>query len=279
MKVFALVNTAAGSVGPDGKNRMLRMLSRSGISADVVVFDPESAASQVQSLLAKTPDLLVVWGGDGTHRTALSMAGVGSDSLVLLPGGTMNLLTKWIHGDKPWDIILQSIIARRARRTLDAGRVDDALFFCAMIAGAPAQFALAREDVRAGDFGKALRDTGLALETAGHLHLKAHTGLGADLPAANVVAAMVGPLSRSRGMEVAGLDVPSPAAALGLAWSSLRSGWRNLKAVDIQITQTLTVADPDGRTIPVIMDGEQIDLGARFTAHYAETAAACLVAA
>ena len=126
MKVFALVNTAAGSVGPDGKNRMLRMLSRSGISADVVVFDPESAASQVQNLLAKAPDLLVVWGGDGTHRTALSMAGAGRDNLVLLPGGTMNLLTKWIHGDKPWDIILQGIIARRARRTLGAGRVDDA---------------------------------------------------------------------------------------------------------------------------------------------------------
>lgn len=280
MKISALVNTAAGSVGPNGLHRMSQALGGLGLPpAKIVAFDRSSGERQVLSLLENAPDLLVVWGGDGTHRTALNAAGLDGANVLLLPGGTMNLLTKWIHGDRPWDETLRAVTSARATRTLNAGGVDDSLFFCALIAGVPARFALAREDVRVGDLARAFQDAGSALDVAAHLHLVARTGSGRDLAAGNVVAAMVGPLSRSPGMDVAGLNVPSATAALGLAWSSLRSDWRTLEGVDVRRADAVTISDPDGHAIPVIMDGEQVETGSAFTVRYREAAATCVVAA
>lgn len=279
MKVIALINTAASSVGPNGRLRIKGVLGELGLAdAEIVMFDPDAASAQMAGLISREPDLLIVWGGDGTHRTALSIAGPGYGNLLLLPGGTMNLLTKWIHGHASWDTTLRTAVAGRTTRLLDAGRVGDALFFCALLAGAPARFAQAREDVRVGDFGRAMQDAGIAVEATHRLHLTADAGAGVRLPTGNIVAALVGPLSRSQRMDVAGLNLPSAIAALSFAWDTLRSDWRSLKGVVLQTADTVTISDPEGQPVPTIMDGEQVDVGARFTVHYQAAAGRCLVA-
>ncbi len=279
MRISALVNTTAGSVGADGPQRMSRLLTSLGAhNPDVMVFDPLSAGEQIKELANREPDMLVIWGGDGTHRTALNALGLDGRRLLLLPGGTMNLLAKWLHGGRPWDAILRAVVSGCTARILGAGEADGALFFCALVAGAPAGFALAREDIRAGDFGKALHDAGSAFDIVTHLRLAAHTGSGSELAAGNVGLAMVGPMSRSSGMEVAGLNIPSAAAALGMAWSSLHSDWRTLDGVDVRRADILTIENPGGRPIPVIMDGEQVTAGPTLTVRYREAAATCLVA-
>ncbi|MEQ1783881.1 MAG: diacylglycerol kinase family protein [Hyphomonadaceae bacterium] len=88
MKVSALINPAAGSVGLDGSRRMKLALSSAGIEhAEIIAFDPMSANKQISEFISKSPDLLIIWGGDGTHRTALHVAGLEFDKLLLLPGG------------------------------------------------------------------------------------------------------------------------------------------------------------------------------------------------
>ncbi len=280
MKAIALINPAAGSVGADGRRRLQNVFSGAGLgNADIVTFDPDAGLSQMRKLIASEPDVLVVWGGDGTHRTALTAAGNKFSRLLLLPGGTMNLLTKWIHGPKPWDVVLRSALAGRTQRVLDAGAVGEELFFCAMLAGVPAQFAQAREDVRAGNLGRAFHDVGVALDVAHHLHLKAQADDTTDLPQGNVVAALIGPLSRASGqMEVGGLSVPTTVAALSFAWTCVRSDWDHQTGADLRPAGRITVSDPQGRDIPVIMDGEHVDLGSRFTAAYRANAATCMVA-
>lgn len=151
MKAISLVNCRAGSVGPNGVDRMRHALS--GVSldhAEIVEFDHENSAEQLKWLQEEEPDLVIVWGGDGTHRSVLDTLGRRTSQLLLLPGGTMNLLTKWLHGGQPWERVLWSVLGSPAPRMLPAGRIDGMHFFCAMIAGVPAQLAQVREDVQIG---------------------------------------------------------------------------------------------------------------------------------
>jgi Diacylglycerol kinase catalytic domain len=283
MKVYALINPAAGSVGLDGSRRMKRALASAGIEqAEVIAFDPTSANKQISEFINKRPDLLVIWGGDGTHRTALRAAGLGFDRLLLLPGGTMNLLSKWVHGPRQWDGILQSVLANCSSRGLPAGMANDEPFFCALLAGVPATLAQAREDLRLGDIGKAIQDVGVAVESVRQLHIGARVrdapGAIDSLPEGNVIAALVGPMTRGSRMEVAGLNLPSAMATLGFAWSSMRSDWHYLDGVRCREADTLEIFDDSGHSIPVIVDGEKIDLGSRFVVRFQDVAAHCLIA-
>src|SRR5688572_25556929 len=106
MKTIALYNPASGSVTADGAERLRAALEDAGVrGADLVEMNRDDCERQLKRLAGSNPDLFVVWGGDGTLRTALNLIGQTSN-LLLLPGGTMNLLTKSIHGDKTWEDIL-----------------------------------------------------------------------------------------------------------------------------------------------------------------------------
>ena len=177
MKTIALINSMAGSVGPTGRQRLHAALAKVGLDhADIRELDRTDSEGQLARIEAEAPDLLIAWGGDGTHRSVLDTLGRKTSKLLLLPGGTMNLLPKWLHGDKPWETVLWSVLASPKPRLLSAGKVGNKLFFCALLAGVPARLAEAREDVRRGDLGRALADAGLALDGVRKIHLAASFG-------------------------------------------------------------------------------------------------------
>src|ERR1700754_569913 len=133
MKTIALFNPAAGSVPADGGDKLLAALEAAGVRGpDLVEIDRSDCLGQLKQLAAQKPDLFIVWGGDGTLRSALGTVGQATPNLLLLPGGTMNLLTRSIHGDKTWDVILKDVLAAPKLRVLPAGHVNDEVFYCAM---------------------------------------------------------------------------------------------------------------------------------------------------
>ncbi|MEQ1782710.1 MAG: hypothetical protein ABMA14_15205, partial [Hyphomonadaceae bacterium] len=133
-----------------------------------------------------------------------------------------------------------------------------------------------------GDIGRAIQDAGIAVESVRQLHIGARLGCASGaidpLPEGNVVAALVGPMSRGSRMEAAWLNLPSAMATLGFAWSSMRSDWHYLDGVKFREADTLEIFDDSGQSIPVIVDGEAIDLGSRFVVHFQDVAAHCLIA-
>jgi diacylglycerol kinase family enzyme len=249
MKTIALFNPASGSVPPDGGERLRAALEASGVwGADMVQTDPEDCEGQLKKLAASEPDMFVVWGGDGTLKSALQVVGQATPNLLLLPGGTMNLLPKTIHGEKAWDVILRDVLESPKRRMLPAGKVNDDLFFCAMLAGAPAHFAEARESLRRGELVKAATEARAAIDTLNTLHLHARYGEGYNfdggtLPTTSIIGAVVGSLTKAgTGMEV-------------------------------------EIGSDDGGDIPVISDGEHIEAGPKVRVSFVEEAAQCLTAA
>lgn len=283
MKTIALINSRAGSVGADGSRRMHSALGGVGLDhAEIVEFDHNRADEQLRQIQEDSPDLVIVWGGDGTHRSVLDTLGRHSSQILLLPGGTMNLLTKWLHGGRPWEHVLWSVLGSPSPRILPAGRVGDKHFFCAMIAGVPAQLAMAREDVRRGDLGRAIHDTGTALSGVHSIHLAATFGKDpahpdGHFPAGNVVGALVGPLAKGGRMEVAWLSLESAWSALEFAWTSFASDWRDRPGMSIRTADSLVVENVDGLEIPAMIDGERISPRTSLKVSFVEEAATCLV--
>ncbi len=284
MKILAIINPASGGVVADGERRMREVLVglRHG-DAEIVTLDPAACIKDMRALAQSRPDMAIVWGGDGTLRAALAEFAPYTPNLVLLPGGTMNLLVKSIHGDRPWDEILHDTIASPRRRPVMAGECNGERFYCAMLAGAPARLAEARESLRRGDLGAVVSETAAALDVLQSTRLSARYAgrytFGRDLlPPTSVIGAMVGPLAREGEMEVAALADPSALTALGVVWSSLTGDWRSAPGVAVALARTLEIASETGEPIPVILDGEAIEPTDIVTVSYLGKAAECLTA-
>ncbi|RYG38132.1 MAG: hypothetical protein EON93_02565 [Burkholderiales bacterium] len=285
MKTIALYNPNSGSVSADGGERLKAALEANGIrGAEIIATDAHDCIGQMKQLAEKQPDLFVVWGGDGTLKGALETVGQVTPNLLLLPGGTMNLLPKAIHGDKTWDQTIADVIRSPKRMMLPAGKANDELFFCAMLAGAPARFAEARESLRRGDLVKAATETAAAIEVLNSLNLDATHGAGygsegGHLPTTSIVGAVVGSLTKEgKGMEVAALASPTTGGALNVVWSSFFTDWRTAPGVTVVPANSMEIVNLDGGDIPVIADGEHIDTGPKVTVSFVEEAAQCLTA-
>ncbi|MDP3492102.1 MAG: diacylglycerol kinase family protein [Hyphomonadaceae bacterium] len=286
MKTIALFNPNSGSVSADGGERLRAALETAGIrGAEIIQTDGDDFVGQLKSVAAQAPDLFVVWGGDGTLKGALETVGQATPNLLLLPGGTMNLLTKSIHGEKAWDQIVKDVIASPKRMMLPAGKANDELFFCALLAGAPAHFADARESLRRGDLMKAATEAKFAIDTLNNLQLDARygDGYGAEagrLPRTSIVGAVVGSLTQEgKGMEVAALASPTTGGALNVVWTSFFADWRSAPGMTVVPAMSMEIENCDGGDIPVIVDGEHIEAGSKVHVTFVEDAAQCLTAA
>lgn len=286
MKSIALFNPKSGSVPPDARERLMAALQEAGVNgAELIETDPDDCNGQLARLAETRPDLFVVWGGDGTIRAALSIVGPTTPNLLLLPGGTMNLLPRAIHGEKAWDQVLRDVMAEPKRIDLSAGSVNGHLFYCAMLAGAPAQFAEVRESLRRGDIAKAAASTATAIETLRNLHLEARYADGyafkdSRLPTSSIVGAIIGSLTKAgHGMEVASLANPTTTGALNVVWTSFFTDWRNAPGVEVAPATSLDIGNDDGGDIPVIADGEPIESAPRLEVTFVEKASQCLSAA
>jgi diacylglycerol kinase family enzyme len=283
MKTFALYNPGSGSVAADGGDKLRAALEANGVyGAEIVEIDRTDCNTQLKQLAAKEPDLFIVWGGDGTLRTALHLVGKATPNLLLLPGGTMNILPRAIHGEKPWDQVLKETLAAPKRMMLPAGQVNDDFFYCAMLAGAPARLAEAREAVRHGELVKAVTAAAAALDTLNTMELTASYREGYNfereqLPPTSVIGALVGPMARDAEMEFFALADSNAGAALNVIWSSFMSDWRTAPGVTIVPGQSLKIESADGH-IPVIVDGESIEAGDTVRVKYIKEAAQCLTA-
>ena len=114
---------------------------------------------------AQMPDIVASLGGDGTASAVVDRYGTADGPrLLILPGGTMNLLAARLHGD---DATPAEIIARAAQsgRTCRLPSVEGPDFrsLVGIIAGPASAWADVREDLRAGEIGALARDIPVAL--------------------------------------------------------------------------------------------------------------------
>ena len=144
-RVSVVLNPNGGSVPADGREILERLLSDMGIESRFQMVDQDCEAA-CQRARAGDCDAIIVWGGDGTTACALNSLAPEDPAILPLPGGTMNMLHKFVHGDDldPGSC-LQAVLADPVEMEIAAGEVSGHRFYVGALLGGLTRLAGPRE--------------------------------------------------------------------------------------------------------------------------------------
>ena len=126
---------------------------------------PDDAIPDATELNRGDIDLLIVWPGDGTINAAARGAAGWGGAILPLPGGTLNLLSKALHGDRPApDILLDALQGKGHRCPVPMIRSNDGEAFITIVAGPATRWAEVRETMRQEGMIEASRSAPDALD-------------------------------------------------------------------------------------------------------------------
>lgn len=268
-RVFAVVNAKSGSTDATSPERLKKILTDRGIEAEVAAPEPDGMADAITAAVKEAPDALIVLGGDGTARGAAEIAGPNGPPLILLPGGTMNVLPKALYGDLAWPEALEAALDRGVVKDLPGAKASEHLFFCAGIFGSPALMAPARELVREGKIAKAITRARIAFKKVFGKKSRSRGLFGKRLRArrnespmqkTEAVAVLCPLISKVAGakLETALLAPADALSAFRLGVGALTGGWRKDPDADFQVCTTTEIW---GRhEVPAVLDGETVSL-------------------
>jgi diacylglycerol kinase family enzyme len=253
-RAFIIINEAAGSVGAGDRERLAETLRAAGFERCAFI-GPETMNRRLMSR-AKDFDVLIVLGGDGTARAAAELAPPDGPPLILLPGGTMNLLPKVLYGARAWPEALTEALARGVIKRLPMGRANSKRFFIAGFFGAPTLLARAREAMREGKPMTALRRLNHFARRSFLRSLRACPD-GCVMQPAEAIGVLcpsfAGALEGDQ-LEWVRLDAGNIVDLVRLGVSAMSPGWRDDPAVDIRLCNKGQIRSAG--VIPATLDGE-----------------------
>ena len=166
---WLVINSASGSYSAEAVVALEKAFADARNPLAQIVTIPEHDAPDRAALEPAGVDLLAIYTGDGTiNGVVTSLYGWGGQVLVL-PGGTQNLLAKTLHGE----VSAEDVVAALGRGELLAVkrhlvRTSQGDALCEVLAGPGARWSDVREAMREGDLGELASTLGEALgESAG----------------------------------------------------------------------------------------------------------------
>lgn len=117
-KVWLVCNQASGSNDEAAVEALVQALAEADFDLDRILRFPDEPAPQPAELDDAGVDILCVFGGDGTTHSVVTSAWGWGGAVLVLPGGTMNMLAKRMHGDVP----APEIVARLGKTALRTSR-------------------------------------------------------------------------------------------------------------------------------------------------------------
>ena len=161
-----ICNDQSGSFDPAIRDALEAACRDAGTPLAATFILPDGDIPDATLLRERGIDLLLVWTGDGTINTAARKAAGWDGALLPLPGGTLNLLSKQLHGDRPApDILADALAGNGRRRPIPTVRSEDGEAFITIVAGPATRWAEVRETMRQDGLIEASRAAPEALDT------------------------------------------------------------------------------------------------------------------
>ncbi|MEQ1492073.1 MAG: diacylglycerol kinase family protein, partial [Terricaulis sp.] len=234
--------------------QLIEALQAGGVEQFTIVDATKMSSRNFQR--ASQFDAIIVLGGDGTARYAADLAPRDGPPLILLPGGTLNILPKALYGELAWPEAIKAVLERGVEHRLPVGLANGEKFYVAGLFGPTTLLALARESVREGKPLKALQRLRHALTRSFTRSIRARSGTGKMRKAEGIGVLLP---SFSGGIESDHLEWVRLDAKhlLDLARVSLRAitaGWRKDSTVEVSECKTGDIYASG--IIPATLDGE-----------------------
>lgn len=254
-KALVFFNEKAGGVGTNDREKLVETLNAADIG-QYALIDAEKISRELFAR-ASDFDVIIVLGGDGTARAAAELAPRDGPPLVLLPGGTLNILPKALYGDLPWPEALKAALERGVEKRLPLGRANGEAFYVAALFGGTTMLVHAREAVREGKPLTAWRRFRVALRRSFSRSLRARKG-SERMEKTEAIGVLLP--SFSGGIEADDLEWVRLEArhVFDLARVSIKAitaGWRKDQAVEIAHTRSGDVDAAFGY-VHATLDGE-----------------------
>ncbi|AHE54901.1 diacylglycerol/lipid kinase family protein [Sphingomonas sanxanigenens] len=259
-KLWLITNPASGSSSPAKCEAIEILLRDRGLTLGGRTAFPAESLPDAAALDAAEIDLVVLFAGDGTINAALCALATWEGGFLILPGGTMNLLARSLHGDADPAAIVAAAHEDARRIALPLIEAGPHRAFVGLILGPAAHWYRAREMARAGRprrmlsaaLGAWRRTFGRGVRISGAPGLRARYQAVFVQPGATRLA-------------VAAIDARDWRAIAELGWDWLTGDWVRARAVDEAETDALRLAE--GQPVLALFDGEpvRLDAGTRIT--------------
>lgn len=169
-----VVNSRSGSYDRDVIDAILASAGELGCGDTREIRIPDDDCPRPDDLAED--ELLAIFAGDGTVNATISGLYGWDGAILVLPGGTMNLLSKRLHGEVEWRTILEQVArgdAARIRPNIVRTACGDA--FAGVMAGPGTSWNEVREAMRDIDVAGVASGTVAAFgETTGGARIAIH---------------------------------------------------------------------------------------------------------
>jgi hypothetical protein len=258
--IWLVCNAGSGGNDPGTVEALHSCCGEHGFEVARRIGFPEEPLPTPAQLDAAGIDCLAVYAGDGTVNSCVTGLYGWSGSVLVLPGGTMNLLARRLHGDAPAEQIVASAACggmRPVRPLVARTRHGDAL--AGLLAGPGTAWYAVREAMREADVAGIVAGASEALaETTGGpmLHCRA-PALGRDsgYPLIEITPG-------EWGLQLDGYYAESAGDFFAQGWALLRRRFREGPHDRLGLAGPVTLAGEDGGSIGLLLDGEPADGGA-----------------
>jgi hypothetical protein len=193
---------------------------------------------------------IILMSGDGTINTVARRLSGWDGTLIVLPGGTMNLLAQALHGDAPVaDVARAALAGSGASARVPVIRCGDETAFAGIIVGPSSAWADVREDLRNLDVRAIAPDAVQAVQATFNEPGVRVAGNGTTYPAIYIEP-------RDQGLGAFGVQAESGRDLLAHGWAWLRGDFREGPSQDLDVGARVTLAS-DADSFDMLVDGER----------------------
>jgi hypothetical protein len=259
--IWLVSNPASGSNDETALDALRQCCGDHGFSIARHTVFPDQALPTPAMLDAAGIERVAVYAGDGTVSGLIAgLAGWGGAVLVL-PGGTMNLLYHRLHGQRTPEETIAAAgrgDAVPVRPSVIRARQGDA--YADLLAGPGTSWGRVREAMRAADVAELAQSTVGAIDETltGEQIVCVDPPLGRreGYPLLNLKPG-------SAGIEVEAYYAETAGDYLAQAWALLKRDFREGPHDPLGTARRLTLASTSGNPFGLLIDGEQAEAGPR----------------
>ncbi len=153
-RTLLVINANSGSANAIEEGEVVSALQAAGLAVDQIVRLPDEKCPDRAAIEKFGFEVVAILSGDGTVAGLCEQLGDWPGALLVLPGGTMNLLSRRLHGD----VALAEMLARLPGTKLAADyipviRWGNYEILTGLTVGPSTRWGEVREGIRQGDVG------------------------------------------------------------------------------------------------------------------------------
>lgn len=258
--LWLIRNAASGSNTEEAIAALLAAFAEAGAEPARIVVLPDDVAPSVEDLRAAGVDVVAIFTGDGTINSVVTGLYGWDGAVLVLPGGTMNLLAKRLHGDAEASEIIAKAAAGAVWRTRPAiVRTAHGDALTGILAGPGAAWADVREAIREPDVTTVVTTLTDAIgESTAGARVACHDpvcGRDEGYSALTITA-------RDDGLHLAGYYAATLADYARQGIALLRRNFRDGPHDELGSHTRLVLASTQGEPMSLLIDGETLQAAA-----------------